>query len=48
MVIETSAEEGMISLNRSLGILIKAKEISLETAMRYSSNPVELKTLVKQ
>ena len=48
LVIETSAEEGMISLNRSLGILIKAKEISLETAMRYSSNPVELKTLVKQ
>lgn len=48
LVIETSAEAGMVSLNRSLAFLIKAKEVSLENALRYSSNPVELRTLVKQ
>lgn len=45
-VIETSAEEGMISLNRSLANLVKAKEISLENALDYSLNPVELRKLV--
>ena len=48
LVIETSAEAGMISLNRSLSFLVKAKEISMENAMRYSSNALELKTLIKQ
>ena len=48
MVIETSAEAGMVSLNRSLAFLAKAKEISLENAARYSSNPAELKILMKQ
>ena len=48
LVIETSAETGMISLNRSLAFLVKAKEISLENALHYSSNPLELKTLIKQ
>lgn len=47
LVIETSAEAGMISLNRSLAFLVKAKEISLENALNYSSNSLELKTLVK-
>jgi len=47
LVIETSAEAGMTSLNRSLSILVKAKEISLESALRYSSNPLELKSLAK-
>lgn len=47
LVIETSAEKGMISLNRSLADLIKKREISLENALRYSLNPVELKMLVK-
>ena len=48
LVIETSAEVGMTSLNRSLSILVRAKEISMESALRYSSSPPELKTLVKQ
>ena len=48
LVIETSVEQGMISLNRALSLLVKAKEISLENALNYSSNPLELKTLVKQ
>lgn len=48
LVIDTSSEAGMISLNRSLAFLVKAKEISLENALNYSSNPLELKTLVRQ
>lgn len=48
LVIETSAESGMISLNRSLAFLVKAREISFENALHYSSNSLELKTLVKQ
>ncbi len=47
LVIETSAEEGMISLNRSLASLIRAKEISLENALTYSLNPSELRTLAR-
>ena len=48
LVIETSAEIGMISLNRSLANLIRGREISLENALSYSSEPSELKTLVKK
>ncbi|MDP2663848.1 MAG: type IV pilus twitching motility protein PilT [bacterium] len=47
LVIETSAEMGMISLNRSLANLIKAREITLENALRYSLNPSELGKLVR-
>ncbi|MDP3093943.1 MAG: PilT/PilU family type 4a pilus ATPase [bacterium] len=47
LVIETSGESGMISLNRSLADLVKKKEISLENAMIYSLNPVELRMLVR-
>lgn len=47
LVIETSAEIGMISLNRSLANLVKMKEISLENALNYSLSPAELKMLVR-
>ncbi len=47
LVIETSAEKGMISLNRSLANLVKQKEISLENALNYSLNPSELKMLIR-
>ena len=47
MVIETSLELGMISLNRSLADLVKRKEISLENALNFSINPTELKMLVR-
>lgn len=47
-VIETSAEIGMISLNRSLANLVKAGEISLENALTYSLNPLELRKLVRR
>ena len=45
-VIETSAKEGMISLNRALSDLVRQKEISLKNAIDYSNNPSELKNLV--
>jgi twitching motility protein PilT len=48
MVIETSSEEGMISLNRSLADLVKQKLISLENAQLYSTNASELKMLLKK
>jgi len=47
LIIETSAEIGMISLNRSLANLVKRKEISLENALNYSLNPAELKMLIR-
>ena len=46
MVIETSAQAGMVTLNKSLANLVRAKEISLKTAIEYSLNPMELKRLV--
>jgi len=48
LVIETSIQEGMISLNRSLVNLIKRKEISLEQAEGYSLNPAELRILLER
>ena len=47
LVIETSAEAGMISLNRALALLVKKKEISLENALNYSLGPSELKMLIR-
>ena len=47
LVIETSAEQGMISLNRALANLVKTEEISLENAIIYSLNPAELRKLVR-
>ncbi len=48
LVIETSFDEGMISLNRSLAELVKARQISLEQAEFYSLNPSELRLLLKE
>jgi twitching motility protein PilT len=48
MVIETSAEIGMISLNRYLANLVRAKEVALEVAQNYSLNPNELRNLIKK
>ena len=47
LVIETSSELGMISLNRALSNLVRVKEISLKNALIYSLNPVELRKLVR-
>ena len=47
LVIETSQDIGMISLNRSLADLVRRKIIDLERAQFYSLNPSELKELLR-
>ena len=47
-VIETSLQEGMVTLNRSLANLVKNKIVSLENAELYSLNPSELRILLEQ
>jgi len=47
LVIDTSLELGMISLNRSLASLVRTKEIDFKTALSYSPNTMELENLVK-
>jgi twitching motility protein PilT len=48
LVIETSVQEGMISLNRSLVSLVKRNEISMKQAEAYSPNTSELKLLLQR
>jgi len=48
LVIETSLENGMLSLNRSLTELVRRGEVSLEVALSYSLNPQELQTRINQ
>lgn len=47
LVVETSLDVGMISLNRSLMDLVRRGEISMESAISYSLNPEELQSIVK-
>jgi len=47
-IIETSAEVGMIPLNKSLAEWVKKKEISRETALRYSLNPDDLRARLEK
>ena len=46
-VIETSAKEGMISLNRAMVDLVRKKEISLKSAMDFSLDPSEIRNLLR-
>ena len=48
LVIETSSQDGMITLNRSLVNLVKKNQISLENAELYSINPSELRILLER
>jgi len=48
LVIETSLQDGMITLNRALAELVKRKEVALETAEMYSLNPSELRLLLER
>ncbi|MBI2446401.1 MAG: type IV pilus twitching motility protein PilT [Parcubacteria group bacterium] len=48
LVIETSLENGMMSLNRNLDELIRRGEITSEVAMAYTLNPTELQTRINQ
>ncbi len=45
-VIETSSEQGMISLNRYLAELVSSGEITLENAYLYSNNPKNLERML--
>jgi twitching motility protein PilT len=47
LVIETSADSGMVSLNKSLAGLVKDGSITMEDAEMHSLNPKELKMLIK-
>jgi len=46
LVISTSKEEGMLSLEAALADLVRSNEITLENALKYSLNPIELKKLI--
>ena len=46
VVIETGMESGMIDLNRSLVELVRAGEISIESAYQFSLNPKALEKLI--
>jgi len=46
IVIETSAEMGMVSLNQSLANLVRQGDISVENALTYSLNPKDLNGLI--
>lgn len=48
LVIETSSDEGMVSLNRSLMDLVRQSEVTLEQAVTYSLNPGELASLLRR
>lgn len=48
LVIETSLQDGMLTLNRSLADLVRKKEISMEMAEVHSLNPSELRLLLER
>ncbi len=45
-IIETSSDQGMIDLNRSLAELVRAGEITIENAYLYTQNPKGLDHLI--
>lgn len=47
LVIQTSSEQGMMSLNKSLANLVRKGEITIENATLYSLNSAELKILIR-
>jgi twitching motility protein PilT len=47
LVIETSFDQDMISLNRSLMDLVRKGEITMENAVNYSLHPEELQALLR-
>lgn len=48
LVIETSADQGMISLNRALANFVRQELISMETAEMYSLNADEVRMLARK
>ncbi len=47
LIIDTSSQEGMISLNRSLMDLLRKGEITMESAIGYSLNPSEFRMIAR-
>lgn len=45
-VIETSSEEGMIDLNRSLAELVRKGEVTVENAVKFSTSPKTLERMI--
>lgn len=45
-VIETSSEEGMINLNRSLAELVRSGEVTAENAMQFATNRKTLERMI--
>ncbi len=45
-VIETSSQDGMIDMNRSLAELVRAGEITIENAYKYAFNPKMLERMI--
>lgn len=45
-LIQTSADAGMISLEKSLADMVKKGEVTLDTALEYTTKPNELKNLI--
>ncbi len=48
LVIDTSADAGMVSLNKSLAGLVKSRIISMESAETYSLNVADLRMLLQK
>lgn len=48
LVIETSMQEGMLTLNRSLANLVRERVVTLESAEEYSINPSELRIMLQR
>lgn len=46
LIIETSAAEGMVSLNKSLADLVQNGKVAIEDALAYSRRPSELKKFI--
>jgi twitching motility protein PilT len=46
LIIDTSSKSGMMSLNKSLAMMVKKGDITLEKAVSYSLNPQELEALI--
>lgn len=47
LIIDTSSQEGMISLNRCMMELLRKGEITMESAIAYSLNPSEFRLLAR-
>ena len=48
LVINTSSDEGMVSLNNSLADLVKERRITIEDAEKYSTNVEDLRMMLRK